>query len=64
MAGQIDTEDIFRECGHVAELGLIVTEGARQLGEKINEHLVRWASGSPCQKDTFIICLLYTSRCV
>src|SRR5699024_11178720 len=28
---------------------------ARQLGEKINEHLVRWASGSPCQKDTFII---------
>ena len=55
MAGQIDTEDIFRECGHVAELGLIVTEGARQLGEKINEHLVRWASGSPCQKDTFII---------
>ena len=25
MAGQIDTEDIFRECGHVAELGLIVT---------------------------------------
>ena len=55
MSRQIDAEDIFRDGSRVAQLGLIVTEGARELGKKIDAHLVSWASGSPNQKESFLI---------
>ena len=50
MAGQIDAEDIFRSGDRVAELGLISLTGARELTEKIDAHLVKWAEGSPLYK--------------
>lgn len=50
-----DASEIFGSGNHVAPLGLIVQEGARELGEKINRHLVEWAKGGPEEKDTFIV---------
>ena len=43
MDRQADAQLFFSEGDCVAPLGLIPLEGARELGEKINEHLVRWA---------------------
>ena len=50
---------IFTTEDHVAPLGMLVTEGAKELGEKINGHLVRWAKEGGLDKETFII----ESRC-
>ena len=55
MAGQIDAEDIFRSGDRVAELGLISLTGARELTEKIDAHLVKWAEGSPLYKESYIV---------
>ena len=52
--GHIETQDIFN-MSKVAPLGLIVSEGAKELGEKINSYLVEWAKNSPNAKDTFIV---------
>ena len=37
------------------ELGLIVLEGAGELGKKVNEHLTRWAEEGGNPRETFII---------
>ena len=55
MSTMIEAEEIFRSGEHVAELGMIVAEGARELADKIDAHLVKWAAGSPQAKDTFIV---------
>ncbi len=55
MAGQIDAEDICRSSDRVAELGLISLTGARELTEKIDAHLVKWAEGSPLYKESYIV---------
>ena len=55
MAGQIEAQDIFNTINHVAPLGLIVSEGARELGAKINKHLVEWAAGSGQARESFIV---------
>ena len=51
----MDAKTIFHSGSHIAPLGLIVPEGARELGEKINNHLVSWAKNGPEEKETFII---------
>lgn len=50
-----DAKTIFHVGTRIAPLGLIVPEGAEELGRKINSHLVSWAAGSPEESDTFII---------
>ena len=45
MAATQDAQELFNSHDSaVAPLGLVVTEGARELGEKINAHLVSWAT--------------------
>ena len=51
----MDAKTIFKSGTRMASLGLIVPEGAKELGEKINGHLVDWAEGSPEYKETFIV---------
>lgn len=46
---------IFHTGNKFPRLGLVVTEGARELGEKIDQYLVSWAKGGPEEKDTFLI---------
>ena len=55
MSKTIDAETIFSTGRQVAPLGLIVPEGAQELGKKIDEHLVRWAKAAGFDQDTFII---------
>lgn len=55
MAGHIEAEDIFNGKDRVAPLGLIVSEGARELGAKIDAHLTSWAASSEHSTDTFIV---------
>ena len=51
----METEMIFHTGNHFPNLGLVVTEGARELGDKIDRHLVSWASEGTEQKETFLI---------
>ena len=51
----MDAQAVFHMGRRTAALGLIVSEGARELGEKVNGHLVRMAANSPEEKDTFVI---------
>ena len=55
MDRQADAQLFFSEGDCVAPLGLIPLEGARELGEKINEHLVRWAKETGRNQDNFIV---------
>ena len=45
----------FDEADCVGPLGIIPLEGARELGEKINAHLVNWAKEAGRVHDTFIV---------
>ena len=55
MDRQTDAQLFFSEGDCVAPLGLIPLEGARELGDKINEHLVRWAKEAGRNQDNFIV---------
>ena len=55
MSKITDAETIFTAEDQVAPLGLIVPEGAQELGAKIDEHLVRWAKAAGLDRDTFIV---------
>ena len=55
MVEHMDAKAIFHMGKSTASLGLIVTEGARELGAKVDNYLVQMAAGSPEAKDTFII---------
>ena len=46
---------IFSSEDHVAPLGLLVTAGAQELGEKVNAHLVNWSKETSKECDSFII---------
>lgn len=52
---QIDSQHIFHAEDNVAPLGLIVTESAKELGQKIDAHLTTWAVQGGIPRDTFII---------
>ena len=47
----MDAKAIFHMGKSTASLGLIVTEGARELGAKVDNYLVQMAAGSPEAKD-------------
>lgn len=55
MIHAVSEQDFFNTEASVADLGLIVTPGAKELGEKINGHLVRWAQRVGMEKDSFVI---------
>lgn len=55
MDRQTDAQLFFSEGDCVAPLGLIPLDGARELGDKINEHLVRWAKETGRNQDNFIV---------
>ncbi len=55
MTQQIEAQDIFSSEDRVAPLGIIATEGARELADKINAHLVKWAKDGGIDRDTFIV---------
>lgn len=55
MDRQTEAQLFFNEGDCVAPLGLIPLEGACELGDKINEHLVRWAKEAGREQDNFIV---------
>ncbi len=55
MNSFIESQTILGSENRVAPLGLLLTEGARGLGEKINAYLVDWAESRGQQCDTFIV---------
>ena len=55
MSEKYTSETIFHLENRVAPLKLAPLEGARELGEKINGHLVNWSRGSFFAEDTFIV---------
>lgn len=46
-------QSLFSLENRVAPLGIIALEGAEELGEKIDAHLVRWASNAGMDVDSF-----------
>ena len=46
---------LFDNDSRVAPLGLIPMEGAKELGEKVNAYLVKWANEDNFFKDTFLV---------
>ncbi|MEG2074655.1 MAG: ribose-phosphate pyrophosphokinase-like domain-containing protein, partial [Angelakisella sp.] len=55
MTGQMDAETIFNMEGSVGPLGIITTEGAQELSEKINVHLANWAKAGGKDAASFVI---------
>ena len=49
------TAQVFNPTVSVAPLGIIAMDGAKELGEKINDYLVTWAKQSGQDVDTFLI---------
>lgn len=49
------TAQVFNPAVSVAPLGIIAMEGAKELGERINDYLVMWAKQSGQDVDTFLI---------
>ena len=50
-----NANEFFSSEERVAPLGLIVSEGAKELGGKIDAHLANWETESGVETDTFII---------
>ena len=55
MEEQAQANSIFNLEDKVAPLGIITTEGASELAEKIDAHLVQWARDGGAEVDSFII---------
>ncbi|MBC8529756.1 ribose-phosphate pyrophosphokinase [Christensenellaceae bacterium NSJ-44] len=60
MDNQRQTENVevqlfFDEADCVGPLGIIPLEGARELGDKINNHLLNWAKEAGRDHETFIV---------
>lgn len=49
------TAQVFNPAVSVAPLGIIAMDGAKELGERINDYLVTWAKQSGQDVDTFLI---------
>ena len=54
MVEHMDASTVLRSTKQVASLGLVVLEGARELGEKIDVYLTEWA-GQTGHEGSFII---------
>ena len=46
---------LFDNDSRLAPLGLIPMEGAKELGEKVNAYLVKWANEDNFFKETFLV---------
>ena len=46
---------LFDNDSRVAPLGLIAMDGAKELGEKVNWYLTKWANENEYFKDTFLV---------
>lgn len=46
---------LFDNSSRVAPLGIIAMEGAKELGEKVNNYLIHWANENEYFKDTFLV---------
>ena len=46
---------LFDNSSRVAPLGIIAMEGAKELGEKVNNYLIQWANENEYFKDTFLV---------
>ena len=51
----MDAQSIFHTGSHYPSLGLVATKGARELGKKIDRHLVSWAFDGLEYRDTFLV---------
>lgn len=49
------TKILFDTQTRVASLGLIAMDGAKDLGEKINNYLVKWGKDQGIEKDSYLI---------
>ncbi len=49
------SEIVLRTTEQVAPLGIIATDGAKDLGEKINNYLVQWTAGTNNAQDTYLV---------
>ena len=46
---------LFDNSSRVAPLGLIAMDGAKEMGEKVNEYLTTWANENEFCKDSFLV---------
>ncbi|MDR0862910.1 MAG: ribose-phosphate pyrophosphokinase, partial [Oscillospiraceae bacterium] len=51
----MEAETIFHTGNHFSPLGLVVMEGAREIGEKIERHLLGWAKDSGEIHESFLV---------
>ena len=51
----MESQTFFSAENRVAPLGIVPLAGARELSEKVEAHLVRWAKRAGMDVDTFII---------
>lgn len=50
-----NAKEFFNPSNRVAPLGLLVSDGASELGEKINAHLTKWAAEAGMDVSSFIV---------
>lgn len=55
MTADKASEIVLRTTEQVAPLGIIATDGAKDLGEKINSYLVQWTAGSNNAQDNYLV---------
>ena len=46
---------VFNSKEQVAPLGIIATDGAKDLGEKINYYLVQWSANTQYAQNTYLV---------
>lgn len=52
--GTRESQLFFRQSG-AAPIGIIATEGAKELAQRIDSYLIKWAKEAGIEKDTFLI---------
>ena len=55
MTQNISGDVIFNQDERVAPLSVVAMQGANELGDKINEHLMRWATQAGEEANSFLI---------
>ena len=52
--GTRESQLFFRQSG-AAPIGIIATEGAKELAQRIDSYLIKWAREAGIEKDSFLI---------
>ncbi len=55
MAQQKASTIVFNSKDQVAPLGIIATDGAKDLGNKINDYLVQWSQDTQYAQDSYLV---------